>query len=112
MAGSGREGIGSGGSSFSTMGDDRDFPSVPYGPEHFTPRDMCPSGDGGVNAYDDPENVRNCNLSGLCDLYGANDYVRDAVAAYLNDMIDIGVAGFRVDAAKHMWPEVKRRHQL
>ena len=30
---------------------------------------------------------------------------RDKVAEYLNDMIDIGVAGFRVDAAKHMWPE-------
>jgi alpha-amylase len=27
------------------------------------------------------------------------------VAEYLNDLIDIGVAGFRVDAAKHMWPE-------
>jgi glycosidase len=30
---------------------------------------------------------------------------RDKVAEYLNDLIDIGVAGFRVDAAKHMWPE-------
>ena len=23
----------------------------------------------------------------------------------MNDLIDIGVAGFRVDASKHMWPE-------
>ena len=30
---------------------------------------------------------------GLTDLWGAQDYVRDAVAAYLNDLIDIGVAG-------------------
>ena len=42
---------------------------------------------------------------GLCDLYGATDYVRFKVAEYLNDLINIGVAGFRVDAAKHMWPE-------
>ena len=26
------------------------------------------------------------------------------IAGYFNDLIDIGVAGFRVDAAKHMWP--------
>jgi len=23
---------------------------------------------------------------------------------YMNDLIDLGVAGFRVDASKHMWP--------
>ena len=23
----------------------------------------------------------------------------------MNDLIDIGVAGFRIDASKHMWPE-------
>lgn len=22
----------------------------------------------------------------------------------MNDLVDIGIAGFRVDAAKHMWP--------
>ena len=60
---------------------------------------------GGVNDYSDPENIRNCYLVGLSDLYGATDYVRDKVAEYLNDLISIGVAGFRVDAAKHMWPE-------
>lgn len=49
--------------------------------------------------------MRNCYLVGLTDLYGALDYVRDAVAGYLNDLVDIGVAGIRIDAAKHMWPE-------
>ena len=48
--------------------------------------------------------MRNCYLVGLSDLYGATDHVRDMVAGYFNDLIDIGVAGFRVDAAKHMWP--------
>lgn len=32
------------------------------------------------------------------------DYVRDEVSGYLNRLVDFGVAGFRVDAAKHMWP--------
>ncbi|RXG54804.1 Alpha-amylase [Armadillidium vulgare] len=59
----------------------------------------------GVDDYSDPNNVRNCDLSGLSDLYGAYDDVRQKVSAYFNDLIEIGVAGFRVDAAKHMWPD-------
>lgn len=67
---------------------------------------MCPSFDGNVNNYGDPNNVRNCYLVGLTDLYGALDYVRDKVAGYLNSLVAIGVAGIRIDAAKHMWPLV------
>ncbi|KAK8732749.1 hypothetical protein OTU49_006906 [Cherax quadricarinatus] len=103
MAGLGRQGYGSAGSPFDS--DALDFPGVPYGPEDFTPRDLCPSGDGNVNNYGDPYNVRNCYLVSLCDLYGATDYVRQSVAGYFSKLVDIGVAGFRVDAAKHMWPE-------
>ena len=51
-------------------------------------------------------NVRNCYLVGLTDLYGATDHVRQQVAGYFNKLVDIGVAGFRIDAAKHMWPQV------
>ena len=40
----------------------------------------------------------------LVDLKLGKDYVRDKVAGYMNHLIDIGVAGFRMDAAKHMWP--------
>lgn len=48
--------------------------------------------------------VRDCRLSGLLDLALEKDYVRSKVAEYMNHLIDIGVAGFRIDAAKHMWP--------
>ena len=48
--------------------------------------------------------VRNCYLEGLNDLNHTVDWVREHVAGYLNDLITIGVTGFRVDAAKHMWP--------
>ena len=105
MAGMDRQGVGSGGSSFNTMEGQHDFPAVPYSDKDFTPADMCPSGCGCVDNYADPNIVRNCYLVGLADLYGATDYVRDKVAEYFNDLIDMGVAGFRVDAAKHMWPE-------
>lgn len=46
--------------------------------------------------------VQNCNLVELADLDTGADYVRNIVAAYLNDLVDLGVAGFRIDAAKHM----------
>ena len=46
MAGADRQGTGTAGSSFNTMGKTRDFPAVPFTEEDFTPRDLCPSGDG------------------------------------------------------------------
>jgi glycosidase len=48
--------------------------------------------------------VRNCRLVGLPDLVLSKDYVSDKIAEYMNRLISIGVAGFRIDAAKHMWP--------
>ena len=48
--------------------------------------------------------VRNCYLVSLNDLDGGKDYVRGKISDYFNDLIDIGVKGFRVDASKHMWP--------
>ena len=41
----------------------------------------------------------------LNDLAGAKSYVQEMIAGYIQDCLDIGVVGFRVDAAKHMWPE-------
>ncbi len=39
------------------------------------------------------------------DLNQGTDYVRDMISSYMNDLLSLGVMGFRVDAAKHMWPE-------
>lgn len=41
---------------------------------------------------------------GLIKLDLTQDYVRDKVAGMFNGLIDMGLAGFRVDAVKHMWP--------
>ncbi len=56
--------------------------------------------DYGNNAW----RVRNCQLSFLPDLDHGSSYVRGRIQAYLQDLVDIGVAGFRIDAAKHMEP--------
>lgn len=45
---------------------------------------------------------QNCELGGLADLDTGEEYVRGRIATYLNDLLSLGVDGFRVDAAKHM----------
>ena len=41
--------------------------------------------------------VRNCRLIGLIDLNPKVSHSADMVVGYMNDVIDIGVAGFRFD---------------
>ncbi|KAH9519299.1 Alpha-amylase A type-1/2 [Bulinus truncatus] len=103
MAGLGRKGVGTAGSTFDS--DAKDFPGVPFTKENFNDRSDCPSHDGNVNNYGDPKNVRDCYLVGLTDLKASQPYVQDKISGYFNHLIDLGVAGFRVDAAKHMWPK-------
>ena len=55
-----------------------------------------------VNNYNDADNVQQCDLDGLVDLDYENDDVQSIVASYLDKLINIGVKGIRVDAAKHI----------
>ncbi|MER7518033.1 carbohydrate-binding module family 20 domain-containing protein [Streptomyces sp. NPDC126499] len=55
-----------------------------------------------ISNYQDRANVQNCELVGLPDLDTGEDWVRGRIAAYMNDLLSLGVDGFRVDAAKHM----------
>lgn len=61
---------------------------------------------GTVSNYGNENDVRDCYLEGRMDLYTAETIVQDVIADYLNDLLDMGVAGFRIDAATHIWPEV------
>ncbi|XP_019490424.1 PREDICTED: alpha-amylase 1-like, partial [Hipposideros armiger] len=81
----------------------RDFPAVPFSGWDFNDG-KCRTGSGDIENYNDPYQVRDCRLSGLLDLALEKDYVRSKIAEYLNHLIDLGVAGFRIDASKHMWP--------
>ncbi|WP_327246743.1 carbohydrate-binding module family 20 domain-containing protein [Streptomyces sp. NBC_01320] len=55
-----------------------------------------------ISNYQDRANVQNCELVGLADLDTGEDYVRGKIAGYLNDLLSLGVDGFRIDAAKHI----------
>ncbi|KAK7484352.1 hypothetical protein BaRGS_00024357 [Batillaria attramentaria] len=64
----------------------------------------CYTGDQRIYNYGDTNQVRNCRYEGRADLRLSKDYVRGKLAEFMNNLITIGVAGFRVDSAKHMWP--------
>ncbi|NEC29890.1 glycosidase [Streptomyces sp. SID8111] len=55
-----------------------------------------------ITDYRDRHNVQNCELVGLADLDTGEEYVRRTIAGYMNDLLSLGVDGFRIDAAKHM----------
>ncbi|XP_068908250.1 alpha-amylase-like isoform X3 [Tenebrio molitor] len=73
------------------------YPGVVYHRHDF--HKPCP-----ITTYQDAAVVRNCQLKGLLDLDQGLDSVRGKIVDYMNHLIELGVAGFRVDAAKHMWP--------
>lgn len=88
--------VGTGGSTANTY--EKDYPAVPYSAKDF--HKPCK-----IQNYKDSEEVRNCELSGLKDLDQESPYVRDRIVDFLNKLVSLGVAGFRIDAAKHMWPD-------
>jgi alpha-amylase len=86
-------GTGSGGSVYTKY----NYPEVPWTTSDFhTP---C-----GINSYNNANEVQTCELVGLSDLATGQSVVRDKIAAYLTSLHALGVAGFRIDAAKHMRP--------
>jgi len=73
-----------------------------YGPGDFH---YCgKNGDDHIINYNDRWEVQNCNLAWCADLKTEDPAVREKIAGFLNDLLDTGVAGFRIDAAKHVPP--------
>jgi alpha-amylase len=58
----------------------------------------------GISDWTSAAQVQDCELIGLSDLNTGTAKVQTAVVAYLADLVDIGVRGFRIDAAKHIQP--------
>ncbi|MEU4655937.1 alpha-amylase family protein [Streptomyces sp. NPDC023723] len=84
-------GTGTGGSSYTKY----NYPGLYSSPDF----DDCTAQ---ISNYADRANVQNCELVGLADLDTGESYVRGAIAGYLNDLLSLGVDGFRIDAAKHI----------
>lgn len=58
--------------------------------------------DDDIVNYSDQQQLQECELSNLADLRTDQPNVQDTIAGYLNDLLSLGVDGFRIDAAKHM----------
>ena len=93
------EGTGVAGSTFTKY----NYPSI-YAPENFhsglatNDPNYCA---GSISNYDELFNTTHCELGNLPDLATEQPAVQEKIVGYLNDLISIGVAGFRIDAAKH-----------
>ncbi|MCZ7413963.1 MULTISPECIES: carbohydrate-binding module family 20 domain-containing protein [unclassified Streptomyces] len=85
-------GTGTGGSPYTKY----DYPAAPYSDGDFND---CR--DDSID-YGNRYQVQNCELVGLSDLRTGKEYVRQRIADYLNDLLSLGVDGFRVDAVKHI----------
>lgn len=93
----GADGTGTAGSTYGNYV----FPAVPYNRTSF----HSPSCSiDGADYDNNRENVTECDLPGLPDLDTSNPAVQARIAAYMNDLLSLGVAGFRIDAAKHIKP--------
>lgn len=75
-----------------------------YSSSDFNGRGECNTENLNIKDYGNKHEVRNCRLDGLADLNQGRDNVRKNMKKYMNRLISKGVAGFRIDAAKHMWP--------
>lgn len=95
MTGGSSTGTGSAGSTYSHY----DYPGL-YQTQDF--HHCGRNGNDDIVNYGDRYEVQNCELVDLADLDTGSGYVRDRLAGYLNDLLSLGVDGFRLDASKHM----------
>ena len=68
-------------------------------PNPAYPTVLC---DHSINDFNDPVEVRTCELDGLADLRTEDPAVQDKLAGYLADLYGLGVRGYRIDSAKHI----------
>lgn len=90
------EGVGVAGSAFAEY----DYPAVPYTYDDF--HHCGRNDDDRIENYQDLYEVQNCQLGTLDDIDTSKPEVQARIVDYLNDLLSLGVAGFRIDAAKHM----------
>jgi alpha-amylase len=60
------------------------------------------NGNDDIVSYQNRTEVQTCELLNLADLNTGSVHVQDTLAGYLNNLLSMGVAGFRIDAAKHI----------
>ncbi|MCW1967423.1 MAG: pullulanase-type alpha-1,6-glucosidase, partial [Anaerolineae bacterium] len=62
----------------------------------------CGTSGNEITDYSNRREVQTCELADLADLDTSKATVTNTLRTYLQNLLNIGVAGFRIDAAKHM----------
>lgn len=62
----------------------------------------CGTGSNDIGNYQRRFEVQNCELLNLADLRTETEEVQTEIRTYLQNLLDMGVAGFRIDASKHI----------
>lgn len=89
-------GVGIGGTKFA----DRTYGDL-FGPEDFHHIEGDSSTNCGVDNYQDEYNVQYCDLMGMPDVCTGCSATQQKIVDYINNLQSLGVAGIRIDAAKH-----------
>ncbi|KAJ3540767.1 hypothetical protein NMY22_g4158 [Coprinellus aureogranulatus] len=63
----------------------------------------CGTPNDDIQDYTNRQQVQTCELYNLADLATETEWVRSRLAQYGNDLLSLGVDGFRLDAAKRKW---------
>ncbi|WP_315097447.1 alpha-amylase family protein [uncultured Cellulomonas sp.] len=95
MTGQDAPGAGWAGSAYSHY----DYPGI-WTDADFHHCGLTPNDD--IALYTDAAQVQSCELVNLADLATETQRVRATITAYLEDLLSLGVDGFRIDAAKHL----------
>lgn len=82
-----------------TAFDHDDYPGL-YGPADFHHCGMTPDDD--IEDSSSRSQMQTCELLGLADLDTSSPHVQETIDAYLEDLLSLGVAGFRIDAATNI----------
>lgn len=85
-----------------TAFDHYEYPGL-YGRDDFHDCNRTPDDD--IDSYTEPFVIQHCELENLADLATESESVRATIVAYLEDLLSLGVTGFRIDAAKHIDPD-------
>lgn len=102
MSSSVEHGIGAGGSHF--WGHKKHYPEVPFEKSDFHGHSDCSTRSLQIENYNDLVQVRNCEHFGRHDLNHARASVQDTIVKAVRKLLSIGVAGFKIDSARHIWP--------
>lgn len=76
-----------------------------YNDFHHCGRNRDGTSDDNIVDFTDSYELLFCELVNLADLATEKTKVRNTLANYLNRLLSFGVAGFRIDAAKHIPPQ-------